>query len=119
MKRIKYKLNKLKDKIIYNINKIMQEHLIRKYIKNNILFITYVIICLVNSTLLRCFCIPTLSSFLSIKAIMGDLAVIIIVGAFGYLFKPKSRFTYYMSLTIFLSAICMINSIYYTLKGKS
>ena len=114
MKRIKFKLNKLKDKIIYNINKIMQEHLIRKYIKNNILFITYVIICLVNSTLLRCFCIPTLSSFLSIKAIMGDLAVIIIVGAFGYLFKPKSRFTYYMSLTIFLSAICMINSIYYT-----
>ncbi len=114
MKRIKFKLNKIKEKIVTALKKVKNEHLIREYIKNNTLFITYAIVCIVNATLLRCFCIPTLSSIFSIKAFMGDLAVVIIAGAFGYLFKPKNRFTYYMSLTIFFSAICMINSVYYT-----
>ena len=114
MKRVKFKLSKLKEKMINTLKYAKEEQLIQKYMKNNVLFLTYAIVCLLNSTLLRFFCIPTLSSLFAIKAIMGDLAVIIIAGSFGYLFKHKSRFTYFMSLTVFLSAICMINSIYYT-----
>ena len=64
--------------------------------------------------MLRFFCIHSMANYLSIKAIMGDLAVIVILGSFGYLCHPKNRFTYYLIMDIFLSAICMINSVYYT-----
>lgn len=114
MKRIKFKCNKIKEKIIATLKKAKEEHIVREYIENNKLFITYVIVSLANATLLRFFCLHTISNFLSIKAIMGDLAVVIIAGAFGYLCKPKNRFTYYFVLTVFFSAICMINSVYYT-----
>ena len=114
MKRIRFKLDKIKDKVRESLKKAKEEHIVRQYVKNNSLFLTYVLMCLINATLLRFFCIQTVSNFLSIKAIMGDLAVISIVGAFGYLCKPKNRFTYYLSFTIFFSAICMINSVYYT-----
>lgn len=114
MKRFKFKLDKVKKKAKTTLKSIKEGHLITKYIENNILFITYVAACLINATLLRFFCVHTLSNYLSIKAIMGDLAVLIIVGSFGYLVKPKNRFTYYFSFTIFFSAICMINSVYYT-----
>ena len=45
---------------------------------------------------------------------MADLVIVTLVGSFGYLLKPKNRFIYYFSFCIFFSAICMINSIYYT-----
>ena len=56
----------------------------------------------------------TLENFLSIKAIIADMMIVVVIGAFGYLFKPKNRFAYFLTCNIFLSAICMINSIYYT-----
>ncbi|MDD5887955.1 MAG: LTA synthase family protein [bacterium] len=114
MKRMKFKLNKFKEKLIATLTRVKEEHLIKKYIKNNILFLTYLLVCVGNATLLRYFCIHSLSNYLSIKALLGDLAVVIIVGSFGYLCKPKNRFTYYLSFTIFFTAICMINSVYYT-----
>lgn len=114
MKRIEFKLNKLKEKLITALKKAKENHIIQEYIKNNILFLTYVIVCVANATLLRFFCIHTLNNFLSVKAIMGDLAIVIIVGSFGYLCKPKNRYTYYLTFTIFFTAICMINSVYYT-----
>lgn len=114
MKRINFKLNEMKEKMLKAMKRIKDEHLVREYFKNNKLFITYVIVCLVNATMLRCFCLHTIGNLLSVKAIMGDLAVVLIVGAFGYLCKPKHRFTYYLVLTIFFSTICIINSVYYT-----
>lgn len=114
MKRIKYRVNKTKNKIISSIKKARKEHIVRKYISNNQLFLTYVITCLINATMLRFFCIHSMANYLSVKAIIGDLAIILILGSFGYLCHPKNRFTYYLILDIFLSAICMINSVYYT-----
>ena len=57
---------------------------------------------------------PTVESIFSIQAILADTAVVILIGAFGYLLKPRHRFVYYISFNIFLTAICMINSVYYT-----
>lgn len=96
------------------IERVRTEHLIREYFKNNVLFITFVITAVVNSTLLRFFCMHTLENFLSWKAVLADLIVVTIIGAFGYLFKPKNRFNYYLGFNIFLTAICIINSVYYT-----
>lgn len=114
MKRIKIGYRNLKEKINKAIKKIKTEHLISKYIKDNVLFISFLIIGVINATILRGFCMPTIESIFSIQAILADAAVVTIIGAFGYLLKPKNRFIYYFSFCIFLTAICMINSIYYT-----
>lgn len=96
------------------IKRFQTEHLIREYFKNNVLFMTFVITTVVNSTLLRFFCMHTVENYLSWKAILADLIVATTIGAFGYLFKPKHRFSYYLGFNIFLTAICIINSVYYT-----
>lgn len=87
---------------------------IKIYARNNVLFLTYVITCVINSTLLRFFTMHTLENYLSIKPIIADMAIVVFIGAFGYLCKPKKRYVYFMFFSIFFTAICMINSIYYT-----
>ena len=114
MRKITFKAKNLKDKLIKKIKRAKEEHLIKEYFKNNILFITFVLTCVFNATLLRFLCIHSLNNYLSVKAILGDLAVVVIVGSFGYLCKPKNRFTYYLVFDIFFSTICLINSVYYT-----
>ena len=110
MKRIKIGLKKLVNNTKKKIVRIKTEHLIKEYLKNNVLFLTFVITVVVNSTVLRFFCMHSIENYLSFKAILADATIAIIIGSFGYLFKPKNRFIY----DIFLSAICMINSAYYT-----
>ena len=114
MKRIKITYNKIKDKVVKKAKEIKNGHLIREYFKNNILFVTFVITGVLSSTILRFFCMHTIENYLSFKAILADLVVVSAIGSLGYLFKPKSRFPYYMTMNIFLTAICMINSVYYT-----
>lgn len=114
MKRIKIGFKNIKDKLKKFIKKVKTEHLIEKYFKQNTLFIAFVIIGVLNAWLLRALCMPTISSIFSIKAFLADTAVVVIIGSFGYLLKPKHRFIYYICLNIFLTAICMINSVYYT-----
>ena len=114
MKRIKIAYNKIKDKVVKKAKEIKNGHLIREYFKNNILFVTFVITGVLSSTILRFFCMHTIENYLSFKAILADLVVASAIGSLGYLFKPKNRFPYYMTMNIFLTAICMINSVYYT-----
>lgn len=84
---------------------------IKKYFKSNILFTVFVIAALVNSMILRAF---TVKSGLALSPFLADLAFVLAVGAFGYLIKPKHRYKYYFTFTIIFTAICMINSMYYT-----
>ena len=114
MKHINNCIKTIKKNISNNITYIKNNHVIKNYCNNNIIFLTFVITCVLNSTLLRFFTMHTLENYLSVKAIIADLAVIISAGSFGYLFKPKYRFHYYMIMEIFFTAICVINSIYYT-----
>ena len=114
MKRIKIGFNKFINNAKRGIKRIKTEHLIKAYFKDNMLFVTFIITVVLNSTMLRFFCMHTLENYLSFKAILADLTVAVIIGSFGYLFKPKNRFTYYLVFDIILSAICMINSAYYT-----
>lgn len=80
------------------------------YIKTNILFISFVLINLINSWLLR---IVTMGNLFSFKAIISDLAFILFVGSFAYLLKPKSQIKVLMPLTIVMTAACIINAVYY------
>ena len=82
-----------------------------KYIKSNILFLSYVLLMLLNATVLRFF---TVKNYLSIKPVLADVAVVLIIGLFGYFIKPRKRFVYYMIWISFFSVLSMANSIYYT-----
>ena len=114
MNRLKVKISRLYKKTKKNIIKLHKDRVITNYIKNNMLFFTFLILNVLNATLLRFFCMHSIENYLSFRAIIADAMIISLVGAFGYLLKPKNRSSYYIGFTIFFSAICMINSIYYT-----
>lgn len=95
---IKSTLNKIRKRII-------------KYCKDNILFLAYVILMLLNSTVLRFF---TVKNYFSIKPLLADIAVILIIGLFGYFIRPKRRFVYYIIWVSLFSVLTMADSIYYT-----
>ena len=111
MKNILFKfMNNTQKKII----KMKRDHFIREYFKNNIIFVSFVITTVLNATLLRFFCMHSIENYLSWKAIIADTFVVTFIGSFGYLLKPKNRFYYYGIACVFLTAICIINSVYYT-----
>ena len=114
MKIIKNAIKKLKRNIAQQIKIAKRDHLVREYFKNNVLFLVFVGVCVLNSTMLRFLCMHTVENYLSWKAILADTIVVSTVGAFGYLLKPKDRFYYYFGFCIFFTAICVINSVYYT-----
>lgn len=91
-------LKKSKDSVIY-------------FFKNNVLFATFIITSLINGCLIR---FLTVKNFTAISPILADLAFILFVGAFAYFFKPKNRFKYFMTWSVILTAVCLINSVYYT-----
>ena len=81
------------------------------FIKTNILFIFFAVSLVVNSTMLRFF---TVKNYYEFRSILADIIVVLIVGALGYLIKPKKRFIYYLFFSIVFSLVCVINCIYYT-----
>ena len=111
---MKKKLIKFKDKIIKKLKKVKEDKMISNFFKDNRLFIVYVLVCVLNSTLLRFFTMPTMENYLSFKPIIADIAVVTIIGSFSYLFKGKKRYVYLLVWAIIFTAICTINSAYYT-----
>lgn len=84
---------------------------LNSYLHNNILFLTFVFLSVFNGFLLRTL---TVGNFLDIRPVLADIAMVVFVGAFGYLIKPNKRFIYYLIWSIIYSVICVINSMYYT-----
>lgn len=111
---MKEKLTKQVKKGKNYLKRVKEEHLIKKYFTDNTLFLTFVLVCVINSTMLRFFTMHTLENYLAIKPIIADIGIVVLVGSFSYLFKGKKRYTYLLIASIFFTAICMINSIYYT-----
>lgn len=83
---------------------------INNYCKTNVLFLTFVITSIINEVLLRAF---SVKNHFELKPLLADIAIVLIIGALGYLFKPKNRFKYYFSWAVFFTVICVINSVYY------
>ena len=109
-KSFKKKFNQFKKWLIH----LREDHVISTLIKNNILFFVYFLVCVLESTLLRIFCMPTIENILSFKAILADSAVVVIVGAFSYLLKPQYRYRFLLCFNIFFTFVCVVNSVYYT-----
>lgn len=100
----------MKNKIL-KFFKQLKDFQYKEYAKTNILFFTFVITTLINGMLLR---FVTVHNYFAIKPILADIAIILLFGSFVYLFKPKNRFKYLMILSVIFTAICVINSLYYT-----
>ncbi|MBE6138218.1 MAG: LTA synthase family protein [Firmicutes bacterium] len=83
----------------------------KQYFKTNILFFTFVISSVINATMLRYL---TVRNYFDFRPIIADLAIVLLIGAFGYFFKPKHQFKYFFSISILFTAVCVINSMYYT-----
>jgi len=83
----------------------------KEYLKTNILFISYVILSLVNAILLRFF---TVGNYFEIKPVLADLSIILLIGSIGYFIKPKNQFKYFFTWNVIFTATCTINSLYYT-----
>ena len=99
----------MKNKIGKILNKIRRS--IAGYIATNRLFLAFVILTLIETILIRNF---TLGKAFSFKPFLVDLALIIIIGSLSYLIKPKNQFKFLLFWTILITAICIVNSIYYT-----
>ncbi len=84
---------------------------IKIYFNTNILFMTFVLTSVLNAWLLRVY---TVGNYFELKPLLADLSVCLIIGAFGYLIKPQNQFKYFFSWSVFFTALCIVNSIYYT-----
>ena len=125
---------KCKDKIISSVKKC-QKYVVKRFnafrknpkkevitlinrlteiIKNNTLFFVYVVTLLFNTVILRYFTIGTLENVFYYKPLFADLTIILLVGSINFLLKEKNRFSYLLGTNIFLTLICIINSVYYT-----
>ncbi len=108
-------LNKL-NKIASNPGKYLLDFFkwLKKNIVNNYVFYVFVILNVLNAFLLRMLTMNNSSNFFAFQPLLADFSFVIIVGSFGYLFKNRGRLIYYFIVTVILTAICMINSSYYT-----
>lgn len=81
-----------------------------KYIYTNRLFLTYVILAICGSIILRD---VTIQHGFSIKPLATDTGLILLIGSFGYLIKPKNQFKYFFTCLIVFTIIEVVNSVYY------
>ena len=83
---------------------------VSKYLSANRLFFTFVIFSLIETVLLRNF---TLRNTYDYKPFICDLALLILIGSFGYFIKPKNQFKYYFIWLMVVTIMCIVNSVYY------
>ena len=94
--------------MIQKLIKILKS--IKRYISTNILMSTFIIGGLLNACIVR---FLTVNNYFVIKPILADIVVLLVITAFGYFIKPRHQFKYFISWSIFLTAICIINTVYY------
>ena len=75
-------------------------------------FMAFVFLLLVETSLLSILTLGFKSW--GLKSVMFDFSIIVLLGSLGYLFKPKNQYRYFQTIICIITAICIINGIYYT-----
>ena len=102
--------NSWKDRF-FKVLSFMKEHYVVFFRKIPLLF-CFIVTAWINTLLLR---IITVGNFLYLKPLFADLGMIFIFSSFMFLFKSDvRRRRYLIVLSLVLSIICIIHSIYYT-----
>lgn len=81
-----------------------------EYIISNRLFLSYVILSVISTVILRRY---TLGKVSTIFPLFTDMGIILIIGGLGYFLKPKNRFKYFFTWVCIFSLIALVNSVYY------
>lgn len=97
-------------KSIKNKLKIIKKNTI-KYIYSNRLFISYFVLAVIGTIILRN---VTLSKGFYIKPLLTDMGLILLIGSIGYFLKPNKQYKYFFIWLIIFCIIEVINSVYYT-----
>ena len=98
----------MKKKIKSFINKI------KSFVLDNKIFFLFIIVNVVNDMFLRGITFGKLDNLFSIVPILSSVALVTLVLSFVYLFKKEfSKKLYLISITVFLTLLCIINSSYY------
>ena len=97
---------------MYFINKYFKKikQFIVKYIYTNRLFLSYFILALCGTIIIR---EVTVGGPFNYKPLLCDIGFILLIGSFGYLFKPKNQFKYFFTCLILFTIIEVVNSIFY------
>lgn len=93
--------------------KALYENIVKQmisFVTTNRLFIFFVISSLISCMFLREY---TIGNPFDIKPFIVDLAMILIIGSFGYLIKGKNQFYYFFAWSIVIALLNIINSVYF------
>ncbi|MBQ8659912.1 MAG: LTA synthase family protein [Bacilli bacterium] len=98
----------MKNKIINFLKKLRKN--IAKYFSTNRLFITFIVFTMIETVFLRNY---TIGNTFDYKPFICDLALLIIIGSFGYFINSRKQFNYYFVWMLIVTTMCIVNSIYY------
>lgn len=80
------------------------------FMRYNIQFISYVLLCLLSCMLLRNF---TINKFWEVGGTFFDFSVIVLLGSFGFLLRPRRQFYYFFTVMWIITIMNIINTVYY------
>ena len=86
---------------------------LKKGLLDNKLFVIFVLLNVLNDTLLRSLTMGW-NHFLHIDVLLADVAFVLLVGSFCFLFNETGKYIYLLVATILLTSLCVLNSAYYT-----
>ena len=81
------------------------------HVKKDVIIYAFIFTSIINSLILRSF---TIGKVFYLKSFLIDLTFIIIISFIGSFFKRKNQFWYFLVWSIILTAICLINAVYYS-----
>ena len=84
---------------------------VKEYVLNNILVLIFVVLSLINTTLLR---FMTVGNYFEIGPFLADIFGLLIIGVSSYLISDKHRYKYLLAWTFIIVIVSAINSVYYT-----
>ncbi len=93
----------MKKKIINFKNKLFE------FFKYNRQFTAYVILSLMCCSLVKFVTVGNIEW----QSFFFDLSLILVIGSFGFFYKPQKQFNYYFIVMLFYTTISVINTIYY------
>lgn len=110
MKKFSFSKKNLMSKL-ERVRMFLKRHYV-VFFKEAPLLFCFIITSLINTLLLR---IITVGNFIYIKPLLADLGMIFILSSFMFLFKKdKTKRKYLVGLSLFISILCIIHSVYYT-----